>query len=114
MAWKSMIPGCDIEDIKADRRRAKSIEQYKVSESALYVKSEYIPISQITGVHIQHSFYTPSCSCGKGIPVFKIRLDCGTDKPVVLMLEKEKNVEKMISMISGEGERIMINDMKPD
>ena len=106
MTWKSMIPGCEIEDIKADRRTAKSIEQYKVSEKAIYVKDEYIPISQIRGLHLQPSLYTPSCSCGKGIPVYKIRIDCGKDKPVVLMLEKEKNAERMISMISDVNESI--------
>ncbi len=105
MAWKSMIPGCGIEDVKADRKTAKSIEQYKISEKAIYVKAEYIPISQIKSIHMQPSLYTPSCSCGKGIPVFKIRLDCGTDKPVVLMLEKEKNAEKMISWLETVGQR---------
>ncbi len=38
MTWKSMIPGCEIEDIKADRKTAKSIEQYKVSEKAIYAQ----------------------------------------------------------------------------
>ncbi len=38
--------------------------------------------------------------------MFKIRLDCGTDKPVVLMLEKEKNAERMISMIFDVNESI--------
>ncbi len=40
-------------------------------------------------------------SCGKGIPVFKIRLDYGGEKPLVLMIEKEANAERMISLINS-------------
>ena len=45
------------------------------------------------------SSYTPGMSCGKGIPVYKIRIEYGAEKPLVLMLEKEKNVQKMLDTI---------------
>ncbi len=100
MAWSSMVPGQNIENLKEDRKASIGIEQYKVSEKAIYIKGEYLPMSAITDVKMQRSTYTPSCACGKGIPVFKIRVDYGIDKPMIMMIEKEKNAEKMLSMIS--------------
>ena len=100
MGWNTLVPGNDIENLKEDRKASKGIEQYRVSAKAIYTKGEYLPMSAITDVRIQRSTYTPSCACGKGIPVFKIRVDYGADKPMVMMIEKEKNAERMISMIS--------------
>ena len=100
MAWSSMVPGTEIENLKEDRKASTGIEQYKVSAKAIYVKGEYLPMSAISAVKMQPSMYSPSCACGKGIPVFKIRVDYGTDKPMILMIEKEKNAEKMLALIS--------------
>ncbi len=99
MAWSTMIPGYEIENIREDRRNTISIEQYRVSAQAVYIKSEYLPIARIKGLTLQPSLYTPRCCCGKGIPVFKIGVDYGADRPAVLMVEKEKNAEKLISEI---------------
>lgn len=101
MAWRSLIPDKTIEDVKRDRKAAVSVEKYKVSDNAIYFQSEYLPVSVIKGVRIQPSTYSPSCCCGKGIPVFKIRIDYDGDKPLVLMLEKEKNAEKIVSIITS-------------
>ena len=101
MSWKSIIADREIEDVKQDRRASTSVEQYKVSGQAVYFKGEYLPISEIESLRVQSSTYSPNCCCGKGIPVFKIRVDYGDEKPLVLMLEKEKNVEKMVSIITS-------------
>lgn len=100
MAWRSLVPGEEIENIKEDRKSSIGIEQYKVSNKAIYTRGEYLPISAVRAVKLVPSTYTPSCGCGKGLPVFKIRVDHGAEKPAVFMVEKEKNAEKMISMIT--------------
>ncbi len=100
MAWKSIIPGQEIENIKDDRKSSVGVEQYKVSKGAIYSRGDYLPVSAITNIKMLQSIYTPNCCCGKGIPVFKLRIDYGMEKPMVLMIEKEKNVEKLLSIIS--------------
>ena len=108
MAWRSILPEKSMEDVKQDRKSAVSVEKYKVSDKAIYVQGEYLSISVIKNVRVQSSTYSPNCCCGKGIPVFKIRIDYGAEKPFVLMLEKEKNAEKMISIITSANDSITI------
>ncbi|MCR4907589.1 MAG: hypothetical protein K5985_02090 [Lachnospiraceae bacterium] len=55
MALKSMALGYEIGNVKEDKRSAVGIEQYKVSGKAVYIKSEYLPISQIKRLTIQPS-----------------------------------------------------------
>ena len=95
MAWTSMIPDKTIEDVKQDRKATVSVEKY-------------LPIPAIKSVRIQPSTYSPNCCCGKGIPVFKIRIDYGAEKPLVLMIEKEKNAEKMVSIIKSANDTITV------
>lgn len=101
MALRSVIPGRELENVKDDKKSAIGIEQYMVSERAVYSSGGYLPLSAVTGLKVQRSSYTPSCSCGKGIPVYKVRIDYGMEKPMVLMIEKEKNLGKLLSVISG-------------
>ena len=99
MAWRSLVPGTELSDAKADRKNAVSIEKYKVSPNAIYLSGEYLPTSVIKEAKKQASTYTPNCACGKGIPVFKIRIDYGAEKPLILMLEKEANADKLLGYL---------------
>ena len=103
-----MILDKTIEDVKQDRKATVSVEKYMVSDKAIYVQGEYLPISAIKSVRIQLSTYSPNCCCGKGIPVFKIRINYGAEKPLVLMLEKEKYAEKMVSIVTSANDNITI------
>ena len=84
--------------LKEDRKNSVRIEQYRVSENAVYFNGQYLPKSCIRDVSVLESSYTPGMSCGKGIPVFKIRIDYGADKPLVLMVEK-KHVDAIIGLL---------------
>ena len=108
MAWSSMISGYEIENVREDRRNAAGIEQYKVSGQAVYIKNEYLPIARIKSLTLTPSLYIPRCCCGKGIPIFKIRVDYGADKPTILMIEKQKNAEKLISEICKANENVHV------
>ena len=67
MAWKCIAEGKELADVRADRKESKSIEKYKVSQSAVYFEGQYLPfaaekaflwlaspddIPQICGYHI--------------------------------------------------------------
>ena len=98
--WKCIVPGYEIEDVKLDRKDSVRIEQYRVSKNAVYFSGQYLPLSCIKDVAVLESSYTPGMSCGKGIPVFKIRIEYGAEKPLVLMVEKKKNVDAMMEYLS--------------
>ena len=98
--WKCIVPGYEIEDVKLDRKDSVRIEQYRVSKNAVYFNGQYLPLSCIKDVAVFESSYTPGMSCGKGIPVFKIRIEYGAEKPLVLMVEKKKNVDAMMEYLS--------------
>ena len=100
MAWKCIIPDITIDDIKEERKNSVRIEQYRVSSQVIFFNGQYLPISEIRDVQVMESSFTPGMSCGKGIPVYKIRIDYGAEKPLVLMVEKEKNVKAMMEKLT--------------
>lgn len=100
--WKCIVPGYEIEDVKLDRKDSVRIEQYRVSKNAVYFNGQYLPLSCIKDVAVLESSYTPGMSCGKGIPVFKIRIEYGAEKPLVLMVEKKKNVDAMMEYFDSD------------
>jgi len=98
--WKCVAEGNEIEDVPNDRKRSVMIEGYDISEKAVYFEGRYLPFSQIKSVRSQPSAIRfRGGGCGIGIPVFKIRLDYGTGKPVVLVVEDQDNADKIIRMI---------------
>ena len=99
LKWKCIVPGKEIENVKQDRKKSKRIERYEVSENAIYFEGRYLPVSQIKSVRSQPSAYRPHGCCGIGIPVFKIRVDYGAEKPVVLTVEREEKVEELLNMV---------------
>ena len=99
MAWKCIVPGKELADERADRRAAGIVEKYKVSANAVYFEGQYLPFSAITALRVQPSLYYPQCCCGRGIPVTKLRLDYGAEKPLILMLEREKNASTIAEAI---------------
>ena len=102
MSWECIIPGKEIEDVKADKKSAKRVENYLVSVNALYFEGKYLPLDTVQSVSIHDSTYNPHCCCGRGIPVKKLKIEYGEDKPLVLMVEKDKNAQKLADMIMGQ------------
>ena len=99
MAWECIIPGKEIEDVKADKKGAKRVEQYLVSDITLYFEGKYLPLNLVESVSIHDSTYNPHCCCGRGIPVKKLKIEYGGEKPLILMVEKDKNAVKLKDMI---------------
>lgn len=102
MGWKCIIAGGELEDIRQDRKASVRIEQYAVSERAVYFQRSYLPLKNVKAVRMQPSVYRPNHCCGIGIPVTKVRIDYGGEKPLVLMLEKEENAEKLCAEICAD------------
>ena len=99
MAWECVKNGYELADVRKDRWKSKHVEKYSVSGQAVYFEGKYLPVSLIKTVRCQPSLYNPGGCCGRGIPVFKVRIDYGEEAPLVLMVEKEANAEKMAELI---------------
>ena len=99
MAWKCIVGGKELADVRADRKESESVEKYRISRNAVYFGGQYLPFAQIGTLRVQPSLYYPQCCCGRGVPVFKIRLDYGAEKPLILMVETEKSAEKIVEVI---------------
>lgn len=110
MAWKCLVEGMELADERADRRSSKSIEKYNISANAVYFDGQYLPLSKITLLRVQPSVYTPQGCCGRGIPVLKIKLDYGAEKPAILMVEHEKNAEKLVAAIKAGNPAVTVEE----
>ncbi|MEE3455180.1 MAG: hypothetical protein VZQ29_06145, partial [Succiniclasticum sp.] len=60
---------------------------------------KYLPVALIKSMRSQPSAYRPHGCCGIGIPVFKIRVDYGAEKPLVLVIEQEEKAEELLNMV---------------
>ena len=107
MAWKCVAEGKELADERTARKNSERVEKYNISEKAVWFEGRYLPSAAITALRAQPSLFYPQCCCGRGIPVFKIRLDYGAEKPVILMLEHEKNAKKIISALCAGNPAIM-------
>jgi len=108
MAWTSIIENVQLDDVRADRKTRKSVEMYGISQKAIYFRGEYLPISEIERVCVFPSVYRPHHSNGRGLPVFKLRIDYGQEKPLVLIFEKERNANRAAVLIYGRNRNVRI------
>lgn len=99
MAWTCVVEGKELSDVRADRKNAESIEKYRASANAVYFEGQYLPTALIRSLRVQPSLYFPQCCCGRGVPVFKLRLDYGEEKPLILMVEREKSADRIVEII---------------
>ncbi len=104
MGWHSITEN-EIDDIRTDRKSAEGIEKYMVSEKALYFEGKYLPLFEVRSVSIHDSVYNPHCCCGRGIPVKKIKVEYGADRPLILMLEKDANAKRLAERIENAADK---------
>lgn len=100
MAWTSLRPGRVIEDLKNDRKSAVKVEQYRISQNAVYLPgNEYIPLETVEKVQLRNGMMTTKGCCGLSIPVFNVILFYGAIRPKGLMCEKQTSAEQIIKLI---------------
>ena len=99
----SLVPGLSLEDPKEDFRGAKRVEQYRLSEKALYIPAglrwNYLPLSAVRSAQASHRVV----SAGKCVsvdlhrPTLALETDAG---PMKLDLERQESLEKLLREIS--------------
>ena len=97
-----MMEGKSIENVKDDFRSACRVEQYRISEAALYLPEgmrwKYIPLSEISKA--EESFRV--ISAGHCVPVREKRpeIDLETASGTIhLQLEKRESMQKILERI---------------
>ena len=107
MAWRSLIPALTIGNTKEDLKEAERVEQYRISKKAVYLQSEYLPISEIKECCIQPSTLRVKGCCGRGVPIYKVRVDYGAERPAVLAIESEKKAKRAVELIRAQNPAVI-------
>lgn len=98
------VEGCiEIADAKEDRKRAKRIGQYRISEKALYyADGTYIPLAEIGGVAVETMRVPTKGCCGVVLEAPALTFQAGGAKRRI-MVDSEKQMRKIYEMIAGGG-----------
>lgn len=102
-----LVPGRELENAKEDFRNAQKVEQYRISENALYLPEglrwKYLPLSAIS--RAEESFRM--ISAGHCVPVREKRpeLDLLTEtgETVHISLEKQISMQKILEVLTRAG-----------
>lgn len=78
MAIQSLCPAITLPDPAADRKTARRVEQYRLSEQAIYIKAfpgdKYLPFTAVRRAWTQKSSMPLTGCCGKELPVVVLRV----------------------------------------
>lgn len=100
---KSMSQQCQLEDAAGDYRTAKKVEQYRVSDEALYLAafpgSKYIPFAALNQVWTKNTGISVTGTCGKQIPMVCLRLCYDGEFYQNILFEKQAGVDKVLERI---------------
>ena len=101
-------------DIKNMAKKGTRIEQYRISEAALFLpKKEYIPLCAIEKIQIRNSQMNTTNCCGMSFPVYNLIVFYGGEKPAKVMFEKKANAQKMAEIILASGENVRWEEYIP-
>ncbi len=96
------VEGCtEIADAKEDRKRAKRIGQYRISEKALYyADGTYIPLANIREITVETMRVPTKGCCGVMLEIPAIVFQaCGAKRRI--MVDSERQMRKIYEMIAG-------------
>ena len=102
---KSLSQKFELEDVKEDRRTAKRAEQFRFSDKAVYFPAfpgdQYLPYTALTHVLSKNTAISVKGTCGKQLPMVRLRLSYDGEFYKDLMFEAQKNVDKVLESIAA-------------
>lgn len=102
MAWRSIVPGRGIPDVKEDAKSAVSFGAFRLSDRAVYLAGrEYLPLAALEKVRLYSSRLNTQGCCGLGVPVWYVLLYHGAEKPVKLLAETREKAEEVLGRITA-------------
>lgn len=100
---KSMSRRCEVENAAEDYRAAEKVEQYRVSDEALYLAafpgSKYIPFAALDQVWSKNTGISLTGCCGKQLPMVCLRLCYDGEFYQNILFEKQAGVDKVLERI---------------
>lgn len=100
MAWKTILPGHELPDAKADAKAAVSFGSFRVSEKAVYLSNrEYLPLDTIQKARLYSSQLNGHGCCGLGLPVWYVLLYYGGASPLKLLTETRDKADNALSAV---------------
>ena len=102
---KSLSQEYTLEDAKEDRRTSKRAEQFRFSDKAVYFPAfpgdQYLPYTALTHVLSKNTAISVKGTCGKQLPMVRLRLSYDGEFYKDLMFEAQKNVDKVLEAIAA-------------
>ena len=102
---KSLSQEFELENAKEDRRTAERAEQFRFSDKAVYFPAfpgdQYLPYTALTHVLSKNTAISVKGTCGKQLPMVRLRLSYDGEFYKDLMFEAQKNVDKVLEAIAA-------------
>ena len=102
---KSLSQEFGLENVKEDRRASKRVEQFRFSDKAVYFPAfpgdQYLPYTALHHVLSKNTAISVKGTCGKQLPMVRLRLSYDGEFYKDLMFEAQKNVDKVLEAIAA-------------
>ncbi len=104
-AVKSLSRTCSLEDVTADRKTSCRAEQFRFSDAAVYFPAfpgdQYLPYAALDRVLSKNTAISVTGTCGKQLPMVRLRLYYDGEFYKDLLFEKQKHVDAVLEAIAA-------------
>ena len=115
---KSLSQEHTLENAKEDRRASQRAEQFRFSDKAVYFPAfpgdQYLPYTALNHVLSKNTAISVKGTCGKQLPMVRLRLSYDGEFYKDLMFEKQTNVDRVLDAIAAaRPELTIVRDITP-
>ena len=115
---KSLSQHDTVENAEQDRRSSRRVEQVRVSDQAVYFPAfpgdQYLPFASLHHVLSKNTAISVKGTCGKQLPMVRLRLSYDGEFYKDLLFEKQKNVDQVLEAIAkARPELTVVRDITP-
>ena len=102
---KSLSQHDTVENAEQDRRSSTRVEQFRISNQAVYFPAfpgdQYLPFSALHHVLSKNTAISVKGTCGKQLPMVRLRLSYDGEFYKDFLFEKQKNVDRVLEAIAA-------------
>ena len=104
MAIQSICPGVALTDPKADYKSAVRVEQYRMSDEAIYFAAfpgtKYLPFRAVRQAWSQKTSISLTGCCGKELPMVVVRMRYEGGFYQNFTFEKQKSADRVLALLA--------------